>query len=247
MLEDIPLQPPFTECAGVVATGEPSDTSNGLDDDAVRQFETRSYDLGLCDGAGQATVTLARYDGHPGTIVAVDAQMGSASDRTLLESVALTPLTCPGDVDTIRWRTMGGIERSRPARRDQQTWNPLSLDGWFALECEGGDTITISHRVRERTSLGPLVLRNDEGKALFAPLGTLWGTPPFHGARRIGGYGVGDIVYQIIGDNFYQPVAPDWSGAAVTYRLLVGSSIETGTLDLFAHPPLVRVGAYVAP
>jgi hypothetical protein len=105
----------------------------------------------------------------------------------------------------------------------------------------------MSHRVRERTSLGPLVVANDEGQALIAPLGTLWGTPPFHDARRMGGYGVGDIVYQIIGDNFYQPVAPDWSEAALSYRLLVDSSVDSGTLDLFAHPPLVRVGDYVAP
>ncbi len=91
------------------------------------------------------------------------------------------------------------------------------------------------------------MLRNDQGKAVFAPLGTLWGTPPFHGARRMGGYGVGEVVYQIIGDNFYQPVAPDWSDAAVDYRLLVGSSIDSGTLDLFAHPPLARIGGLAQP
>lgn len=245
-LEEPALQAPFTQCDGMVTTGA-AETSSGIDDDGVRRFETRSYDLGFCDGTGQATITLARYDGHPGTVVEVDAQMGRASNPTLAESVALTPLRCAGDVETIRWRSMGGVERSRPARRDQQTWNPLSPDGWFALECENGETIVVSHRVRERTSIGPLVLSNDEGQALFAPLGTLWGTPPFHGARRIGGFGVGDIVYQIIGDNFYQPVAPDWSEATVAYRLLVGSSIDSGTLDLFAHPPLVRTGAYVAP
>jgi hypothetical protein len=49
-------------------------------------------------------------------------------------------------------------------------------------------------------------------------------------------------VYQIIGDNMFQPSAPDWSGATVRYRLLVGTSIGPGTLDLFAHPPLVRAG-----
>ena len=246
-LEQIAIRPPFTQCAGALATGELQSSSNGVDEDSVRRFESRVYDLGLCEDTGGATITLARYDGHPGTVVQVDAQMGTASEPTMLESVALTPFECAGDVETIRWRTMGGIERSRPARPAQQTWNPLSPDGWFALDCENDESVVVSHRVGERTSIGPLVLRNEGGQALFAPLGTLWGAPPFHGARRIGGYGVGDIVYQIIGDNFYQPVAPDWSGATFSYRLLVGSSIEAGTLDLFAHPPLVRVGDYVAP
>jgi hypothetical protein len=246
-LAELPLELPFTQCDGSIAEGALADTDSGVDDDNVRRFESRSYELGLCDGTGAVTVTLATYDGHPGTIVEVDAQMGTASEPTLVESVALTPFACDGDVDSIRWRTMGGAERIRPARRDQQTWNPVSPDGWFALDCESGDSIVVSHRVRERTSIGPLVLSNDEGEALFAPLGTLWGTPPFHNARRMGGYGVGDIVYQIIGDNFYQPVAPDWSEASFSYRLLVDSSTDPGMLDLFAHPPLVRTGAYVAP
>jgi len=29
----------------------------------------------------------------------------------------------------------------------------------------------------------------------------------------------------------------------VGYRLLVGTDIDAGSLDLFAHPPLVRVGS----
>ncbi len=246
-LEDVPLDPPFTECAGERSEGVVTESDDGVDSANVRRFESRTYDLGLCDGTGQATITRARYDAHPGTVVEVDAQMGSASEPLLAESVALTPLTCAGDVETIRWRSMGGVERSRPARRGQQTWNPLSPDGWIGFDCEDGETIVFSHRVRERTSIGPLVLRNQGGQASFAPLGTFWGNPPFHAARRIGGYGAGDIVYQIIGDNMFQAVAADWPGASVQYRLLVGSSVDSGTLDLFAHPPLVRTGAYVAP
>jgi hypothetical protein len=246
-LADLPLQAPFTECNDSASEGVLTGTSSGVDGDGVRRFESRTYDLGFCDGTGQVTVTLLRYDGHPGTVVEVDATMGQASDPSLAQSVALTPFRCAGDVSTLRWRTMGGVERVRLARRDQQTWNPASPDGWFALECDTGETIAMSHRVRERTSLGPLVLRNDEGQGVFAPLGTLWGTPPFHNARRMGGYGVGDVVYQIIGDNFYQPVAPDWSGATFSYRLLVDSSVDSGTLDLFAHPPLARAGVYVEP
>jgi hypothetical protein len=45
----------------------------------------------------------------------------------------------------------------------------------------------------------------------------------------------------------FQPSAPDWSGAQFQYRLWAGASIDSGTLDLFAHPPLVRPGAYVPP
>ena len=243
-LEQVPLEAPFTQCEGNVSTGSPAATDSGADEAAVRRFASQVYELGFCDGTGRATVTRVRYDGHPGTIIEVDAEMGRASDPLLAESVALTPLTCEGDVETIRWLSMGGVERSRAARLNQQTWNPLSPDGWMQLDCEGDETIQISHRVRERTSIGPLVLRNDGRSALFAPLGTLWGNPPFHSARRSGGFGVGDVVYQIIGDNMFQSVAPDWSEATVQYRLLVGESIDSGTLDLFAHPPLVRSGAY---
>ena len=37
-----------------------------------------------------------------------------------------------------------------------------------------------------------------------------------------------------------------FGGAEQTYRLLVGEDIDAGTLDLFAHPPLVRVGTAAA-
>jgi hypothetical protein len=85
-------------------------------------------------------------------------------------------------------------------------------------------------------------LRNDSGTAVFAPLGTLWGDTPWHFGRRLGGIGVGDMV-GIVTPQF-NPAAPDWSGKTVRYRLLVGENIAEDTLDLFAHPPLVRVGVY---
>jgi hypothetical protein len=245
-LSAIPLASPFTECDGSRTEGALTDTQTRVDDSSVHRSELREYDLGFCDGMGSVSVELSRFDGHPGTIVTVTAQMGTAFDPTLAESVALSPLTCAGDVETIRWRTMGGVERIRAARLGQQTWNAQSPDGWVSFQCEGGETVQVSHRVLERTSLAPIVLRNDQGRALFAPLGTLWGNPPFHEGRRIGGSGAGEIATALIGSHF-QPSAPDWSGAQVGYRLLVSDSIDSGTLDLFAHPPLVRPGVYVSP
>ena len=44
----------------------------------------------------------------------------------------------------------------------------------------------------------------------------------------------------MVGSQF-QPAAPDWSGTRVSYTLLVTDASEGDALDLFAHPPLVRV------
>jgi hypothetical protein len=245
-IEAPPLLPPFTECDGARAEGTRTGTQTGVDGSGVHRVERREYDLALCDGMGTVAVTLSRYDGHPGTVISVDADLGVASEPMLAESVALTPFACADDVSTIRWRSMGGVERSRPVRPGQQTWNPQSPDGWMSFECEDGNTIQIAHRVAERTTMGLVALRNDRGQAVFAPLGTLWGGPPFHEGRQIGGFGAGEIVSAFTGEHF-QPSAPDWSGAQFQYRLLAGDLIEPGTLDLFAHPPLVRPGTYVAP
>ena len=245
-IDTLPLVAPFTECEGARAEALHIDVQSGVDDSMVHRWERRDDELALCDGMGTVTVVLSRYDGHPGTIVSVAASMGVASDPTLAQSVALSPLACAGDVETIRWLSMGGVERSRPARKGQQSWNPQTPDGWISFECEGGQTIQVAHRVGERTTSGPVSLRNDQGQAIFAPLGTFWGTPPFHEGRRIGGFGAGEIITNLIGAQF-RPSAADWSGAQFSYRLLVGDAIDSGTLDLFAHPPLVRAGAYVAP
>ena len=41
----------------------------------------------------------------------------------------------------------------------------------------------------------------------------------------------------------FRPQAPDWVGNDYEMLLLVGDEgIDEDTLDLFAHPPLVRVG-----
>ena len=46
----------------------------------------------------------------------------------------------------------------------------------------------------------------------------------------------------VVGSQF-RPPAPDWSGVTVDYTLLVGEGLDDDVLDLFAHPPMVRVGS----
>jgi hypothetical protein len=243
----IPLMAPFTECFGSGrADAELTDGGDvELDERAVRASQRDEFDLALCDGEGTVARTLAVYDGLPGVVVTIDAEMGTAATPTDAESVALTPFECENDVASIGWQTFGGVARTRPARAGQETWNGQAADGWVVYECAGGAVISISHRVLERTSLAFSPLRNDQGKAIFAPLGTLWGDTPWHSGRKAGGIGVGDIV-GIITPQF-NPTAPDWSGKTIRYRLLTGEDLDAAVLDLFAHPPLVRVGAYAPP
>ncbi len=243
-LLEIPWATPFTECDGVL-----SDAAEGytgapvVDDRAASVSVERTWDLSLCGGDGTVTWTTTRFQDMPGTIVKVNGAMGVAEDPEDAESVALSPLSCDGPAESLSWRSFGGTEHTRPVRQDQWTWNGQAVDGWVKLHCESGDDISVSHRVTERTSLAFAPLRTVDAQALLAPLGTLWGDPVRHDARRTGGHGIGDVSVGIIGSQF-SPAAPDWSGQAVSYRLLVGDgSLETGTLDLFAHPPLVRVGS----
>ncbi len=243
----IPLELPFTECLGS-GRGEATLDDAGaavVDGRGVRVDRTERYELPFCDGVGTVSRTFTHHEGLDGVVVAVDAEMASLATPTDAETVALTPLTCSGDVSRIRWRTFGGVTRSRPSRALQESWNGQSADGWVAYECDDGAVVQIAHRVLERTSIAFSPMRNDDGRAVFAPLGTLWGDTPWHFGRRIGGVGVGDIV-GIITPQF-NPAAPDWSGKTVRYRLLVGADITEDALDLFAHPPLVRAGAYAPP
>ncbi len=236
------LAGPFTECAGERADGEiQGAVSPEVDDRTVRVRRGDSYTLDLCDGDGVLTRTVEVFDGFPGHVVRVSAGMGAADDPDLAESVALSPLVCDGDADELTWRTHAGDTLARPVRRDQETWNGQAADGWIALTCDDGDTLAVAHRVLERTSLAFAPLRNDDGQALVAPLGTLWGDTPWHDARRIGGTGLGDLFTALAGDQMY-PAAPDWSGAQVGYTLWVHDELDEPTADLFAHPPLVRVG-----
>ncbi len=238
----LPLVEPFTECAGEQAVAELDAVDDpSVDDRGVVATETTTWDLALCDGEGTVSWSSYAWDGLPGTVIKVSGAMGTASDPEDAESVALSPLLCEGAGRTLTWRTYGGAEQTRAVRQDQWTWNGQAVDGWVELACEDR-TIQVSHRVVERSSLAFAPLRTIDGTALLAPLGTLWADPVRHDVRRTGGHGIGDVAVGIIGSQF-EPAAPDWSGQAVGYRLLVGSDIDHGTLDLFAHPPLVRLGS----
>jgi len=206
----------------------------------VRAALVRHYALPFCDAAATVAHELAAFDGLPGIVLRVEAEIGTPSDPLRAESVALSPLACPGALASITWPTFGGNVRTRPARQGQETWNGHSADGWISLHCAGGATLSIAHRVVERTSLAFAPLRTKGERAIVAPLGTLWGDPPWHDARRIGGLGMGDILTGAVGSQF-RPSAPDWAGKKITYTLLVGDDLDPDTLDLFAHPPQVRV------
>ncbi|MBW2523687.1 MAG: hypothetical protein JRI23_05905 [Deltaproteobacteria bacterium] len=241
------LSVPFTECAGARADGSiATPGAPAADARSATVFQTDTFDLPFCDGSGEVTRTVQLYQGLPGTVITVDAAMGTPSEPLDADSVALSPLLCPADVETITWRTFGGRTRTRTARRGQESWNGQSADGWISFACEGGSALQIAHRARERSSMAFAPLRNDSGQALIAPLGTLWGDYPWHDSRGIGGIGLGDVVAGIVGSQF-NTSAPDWAGKTVQYRLLVGTDIDEGTLELFAHPPLVRVGDYSPP
>ena len=232
------LDPPLTECGGVEA--EPTRTSRQVVE-GVLHTDTRTWDVPFCDGVGTAVVTLQTLDGFPGTVVDVDGVMGTASEPELAESVALTPLNCAQGAETLSWQTFGGMVRTRDVRQDTGGWNGSAIDGWASVTCGNGSTIQVSHDVNLRTSLAFLPMRTTARTDILAPLGTFWGPPPRHDSRRTGGHGAADIVVPAVGSQFH-PAAPDWSGRGVHYRLLVGEDISEGTLDLFAHPPLIRVG-----
>jgi len=240
-LDLAPLQAPFTECDGArdqgLATHQGTVRSSGA---GIQQ--ATAYAQPFCDGEGSVLVTRHAYGNLPGVVVQVQAQMGTPSDVDLAESVVLTPLICDGAASSLQWRTFGGSEATRPVRQGVRSWNGQAVDGWISMQCADGSQIQISHRVTERSSLAFAPVRTSEDDALIAPLGTLWGPAPIVDSRLTGGFGMAWSVVQAIGSQF-RPQAADWAGQAVSYRLLVGNgSADSGTLDLFAHPPLARAG-----
>ena len=232
---------PWTACGGAESVGVLTEGSSATDARGVRIVAVDDVELALCDGMGAVTHQRMRYDGLPGTVLAVSATMGEASAPDDAESVVLSPLSCAGEADAITWQAFGGSVRTRPMRPGVDTWNGQAVDGWMSLDCADGTSIQISHRVSERSSLALAPVQERGGVATIAPLGTIWGSGPWHDGRLTGGTGYGEVVTALVGSQ-YRPAAPDWSGQEIAYRLLVGEGIDAGTLDLFAHPPLVRIG-----
>lgn len=234
---------PFTRCAGVVSEGVPEGQAPvAVDPRAVRAEGGTTWSLGLCGAVGSVQVTQQAWAGLDGVVVTVQATLGLPDDPTDAEEVVLTPLTAsagPQDAVTLAWRTFQGTTRERPIPPWIDTWNGWSVDGWIRLHTPSA-SLAVAHRVPDRSSLAFAPLRRDGTQVLLAALGTLWGDGPWHDGRRTGGSGVGDVAVSLVGSQF-RPAAPDWAGQEVTYRLLVGPAPSEATLELFAHPPLVRV------
>ncbi|RME20704.1 MAG: hypothetical protein D6798_19900 [Deltaproteobacteria bacterium] len=248
--DDLGLVAPFTECGGVTGTARSLGQSPvTVDPLGVMATQEDHWALPVCTDEGSVTWTRRVFAGLPGVVVEVEATLPalSDSDADRFESVALSPIACDGDADLLTWRTMGGATPTRAVRQGVPTWNGQVVDGWVILQCADGRVHAVSHRVTERTSLGFAPVRTTGEDALLAPLGTLWGPAPLHEARRTGGHGMGDVVTEIVGSQF-RPAAPDWAGRSIRFRLWGsaddGDPPEEGTLDLFAHPPLVRVGEF---
>ncbi|MFT4622947.1 MAG: hypothetical protein ACI8PZ_001603 [Myxococcota bacterium] len=235
------LLPPFIDCADggrvAVLEGRTAEVSPLR----YRASTMESWSIDIC-GLGSGTITrrLSRWQGLPGVVVEVDAQLGETGPEPSLRSVVLTPLDCHGGIDTLTWRTPGGTIRTRDARRDVESWNGLAADGYAIADCADGTTIAVAHDTRVRSSIAFMPVRNEGGEGLLAPLGTMWADGPFHEARRTGGLGTGDRVVPIVGSQF-RPAAPDWAGTQVLYRLLVHDQADHALLDLFAHGPVVAL------
>lgn len=257
---ELPIGVPFTECAGETSLASaPISGPPRVDARNVVSTDLRTWDLPFCGqaGPGALTWTAEKWQGFPGIVWWVDATLPDATGGTgtddapwnlEAESVVLAPIVCGGIAKELTWRTMGGSVRSRPVRPGQETWNGQATDSWVSLHCADDTEIQVSHDATVRTSLAFAPLRTTGETTLLAPLGTLWGRPVRHDVRRTGGHGAGDVITAVVGSQF-RPAAPDWSGQAVRARFLVGTNdeIDAGTMALFAHPPLVQVGALASP
>ena len=240
--ESLPLLLPFTECSGVGSWGmQIGEETGGVDSRGVVTMRSAEIGLNLCGEGGLIRRESQRWSGLPGTVLEVEGTLPNVDVPTQVESVALSPLACTGFADTLRWRTFGDSLRTRPVLAGVDTWNGQSIDGHASLNCSNGASIDVSHRALQRTSIAFLPFRERDGVAMVAPLGTLWGSDPWHDGRRTGGSGVGEVVASMVGSQF-RPAAPDWAGQSHAYTLLVGEGIDPQVLDLFAHPPAVRVG-----
>ncbi len=241
---DLPLVAPFTECDGLTGATALVPLETHVDGRGTTVATIDAGNLPLCDQFGTMSLTRRRIAGLPGTVVEVVAVLPELEDLEAAESIALSPLACPGVATTLRWDTYGGTVRERPMRPGTDTWNGQAAWSQVELVCAEGDAIRFAPR--DRTSLAFAPVREVGGVATVAPLGTLYGVGEWHDGRSTGGSSLGEVATFLVGSQF-RPAAPDWAGKTVTWRLLVAEP-ETpwDVLELWAHPPVV-VSAAGAP
>jgi hypothetical protein len=234
-LVGVPVAKCGPETASGIPLGEPIAT---VDVNGAWAAVTQLYTLELCGFASSVQHTYRTHQGLPGTLLTVSATLGGEPPLEGLTSLMLSPISCPGPVTSLTWRTVQGVERTRVPRDRIGSWNGQTIDGYASAECDGR-TVQFAHLVRERSSIGMLPMGFDGWNSILAPLGTLYGPPPWHDARQTGGTGLGDIVVGLVGSQF-RPSAPDWAGQSVRYELLLGDGeLSSDELDLFAHPPIL--------
>jgi len=234
------LHPAFVDWKGTRSEATSTGESTFASETGLSAHRVGIGSLPTAGELGDVVRTQTQIQGLPGTVLSVDAQLPDVGLDVGLESVVLSPLVCDGIATELTWKTYADTIRTRPVRTPVATWNGQSADGWIAVRC-ADEVLSVSHRVTERTSMAFLPLSAEGDHTLLAPLGTLYGPSPWHDGRRTGGHGMGELVTSVVGSQF-APAAPDWSGRAVHYRLLIGDDLAPDILELFAHPPHVRVG-----
>lgn len=244
-LDDAPspaeVEPPESQCNDLRLVMAPQSADTTLLADGLAARLEQTWPIAVCEGNVLGTIGRERWDGLPGTIVDVDVLIPEVASPEDAESIALTPVRCPGLADSISWWSFSGDIRTREVRSGSDAWNGFAADGGVIMHCADGSHLGVAHRMSERSSLAFAPFRERRGQAMLAPLGTLWGDGPYHDPRRTGGSGLGEVVTTLVGSQ-YRPAAPDWIGQRVSYTLLVGEKLNPGTMDLFAHPPLVQFG-----
>ncbi|MCB9677159.1 MAG: hypothetical protein H6737_18725 [Alphaproteobacteria bacterium] len=234
------LLPPMTECRGSSGQASGGPIGSELDPWGLRATRNELWLMPTCSGATTVRRSLSKIAEFPGLVLEVEATLAAPEDAEDLLSVALSPLVCPGGIDAISWQSYAGTVRTRDVPDGLEAWNPVTTDGWFAVQCDDGSRVQVAVDLSRRASMGMLSLRNEGPDGLIAPLGTLWGDPPWHDGQRTGGSGLADLVTPLIGSQF-TPSAPDWAGQHVEYRMWITADVPPELLVLFAHPPVVRV------
>ena len=233
------LRPPLLGCDAIETEGtltETITTSKGIHSSTIERWS-----LSTCGSDGNVFRELEHWNGLDGTILRINATVPNVPELDKLETVALSPLGCTNGIEQLIWQSYAGHVRTRPARSRVETWNGQSADGWVGMRCGDGIETYVAHRSLERSSMAFAPIRNMGTDSFMAPLGTIWGDGPWHFGRQTGGHGIGEITTSTVGSQF-RPAAPDWSGQSVSYTLLLTDGSDTDVLDLFAHPPLIRVG-----